>query len=102
VIRSNPALAKRVGSNTDVECLSGGVDIYCRLRGLRDGYVSRTAERRFDLHDRAANVDPVEQFTGPWHGDGGQYGHNADRDGELDDGERASHQFLSFRRKLVR
>jgi hypothetical protein len=98
MIRSDLTLSKRVGSNPDVERLSRCVDIDRRLRGPRDRDVSSAAESRFDLHNRAANVDPVEQFAGPWHGDGGQYAQNADRDGELDDGERASHQCLSFRR----
>jgi len=98
MIRSDLTLSKRVGSNTDVERPSRGVDIDRRLRGPRDRYVSSAAESRFDLHDRAANVDPVEQFAGPWHGDGGQYAQNADRDSELDDCERVSHQCPSFRR----
>src|SRR5450759_1395953 len=51
MIRSDLTLSKRVGSNTDVERPSRGVDIDRRLRGPRDRYVSGAAESRFDLHD---------------------------------------------------
>jgi len=85
-------LPKRVDSNADVDRLIDGVDIDCRLRGPSDRNVSGTAEQRFDLQHRTANVDAVEQFADRWHGDGGDHAQNADRDSELDDGERVSHR----------
>jgi hypothetical protein len=98
VIRSDLPLSKCVDSDTDVYRLSDGVDVDRRLRGPRDRDVSSSAEKRFDLYDGAANADPVEQLAGPWRGDGGECAQDADRDDELGNRERVSHQCMSFRR----
>jgi hypothetical protein len=98
VVRSDFPLSKRIDSNAYVDRLTNGVDIDRCLSGSRDRQVPGTAESRFDLHDRSTNADLVEQFTSPWHGDGGKYAQDADCDDELDDCESVPHQCLSFRR----
>jgi len=98
VIRSDFPPSKRVDSNAYVNRLSNGVDIDRCLSRSRDRNVPGAAESRFDLHDRSTNPDFVEQFPRPWHGDGGEYSQDADRDDELDDGESVPHQCPSFRR----
>jgi len=98
VILSNLALPNRICSDAYIDGSSDGIDINGRLRGARDRDVPRGAENRLDLHHRASNAHSVEQITRPWHSDGGKYGQNAERNGQLDDGERLSHRRASFRR----
>jgi hypothetical protein len=98
VVSSNFAAPKGVDSDADADSLSDGIDIDRRLRGPGDCNVSSPAEKRFDLHYRAANAGPVEEIAGPWHGDGGEHAQDADSDDELEDCERVSHSWLSFRR----
>jgi len=97
VIGSDLSPSNRVESNTDADDLGDSVDIDRRLRGSGDRNVSSPAKKRFDLHDRPANANSVEQIARPWHGDGGEHAQDADRDGELYDRERVSHRCLSFR-----
>ena len=98
MISSNFASPERVDSDADADSLSDGVDVDRRLRGPGDGNVSSPAEKRFDLHYRAANAGPVQQIARPWHGDGEEHAQDADSDDELDDCERGSHRCQTFRR----
>lgn len=98
MISSNFASPEGIDSDADADSLGDGVDIDRGLSGPGDRNVSSTAEKRFDLHYRAANAGPVEQVARPWHGDGGEHGQDADRDDELDDCERGSHRCQTFRR----
>jgi len=92
VIGAYLSLAKRIESNAHVNRLRRGVYVDRRLRGARDRDVSRTTEERFYLNYCSAYVDSVEEFTRPWHGDGGENAQNAERESELYDCERVSHQ----------
>jgi len=94
VICSDLLLSDGVAANAHVNCLGDRVDIDSCLRGARYCDVSSTAENRFYLQYRATHLDSVEQFTGPWHGDGGQHAQNAERDSDLDYRERVSHPTL--------
>jgi hypothetical protein len=98
MVCSDRTLSKRVGSYGDVDRLSRSVDLDRRLAGFSNRNVSGSGEERLNLYHRTPNPHSVEQFACQWHGDGGEYAQDADSDGELDDGECVSYQFLSFRR----
>jgi len=94
VICSDRLLSDRVAANAHVDCPGDRVDIDSCLRGARYCDVASAAENRLDLQYRAAHLDSLEQFTGPWHGDGGQRAQNAESDSDLDYSERVSHPAL--------
>src|SRR5882757_3181931 len=95
---SDPTLSKCVDSYGYVDRLSHGVYFDRRLAGPGDRDVSGGREKGLDLNHGSANPHSVEQFARQWHGDGGEYAQDADSDRELDYGECASYQCLSFRR----
>jgi len=96
VLQTDSRRSKRLRCDADLDNLIQGVDVDRRLRGARDGDVPGGAEHRLYVHPRASNPHPVEQFARRWHGDGGKYTQNAERNRELDDCERVSHVQPSF------
>ena len=84
-------LSDGVISDADDHGSSNSVYLDRRMCGARDRDVPCRAEKRFDLDRRATHPDSVENFGRPRDGDGREYAQNADRDGELDNGERVSH-----------
>jgi len=95
---SDLTLSKRVGSYSHIHRFRHGVDLDRGLTGSGNGNVSGGGEKRLDLDHGAVNPHSVEQSARQWHGDGGEYTQDADRDRELDYGECVSCQCLSFRR----
>jgi hypothetical protein len=65
------------------------------MRGVRDRNVSRRAEQGLNLDSRAAHLDSVENSSCPRDSDGREYAHDAECDGELENGEGVPH--VSFR-----
>jgi hypothetical protein len=96
VIRPDLFLPHRFAGNAHVHCSGNGVDVDRCVRGARYRNVSGGVENRFNLECRATHLDPVEQFTCPWHGDGGEHAQNAERYRDFGDGERVSHPHISF------
>jgi hypothetical protein len=89
------ALPERIlpGQNTDHPMCR--VDLHSRLRRASDGEVSRRAEKRADLNDRAVYANAVEQATPGRDGYGREYANDAESDGDLDERERGAQ--VSFR-----
>jgi hypothetical protein len=71
------------------------VDLHSRLRRPGDGEVSRRAEQRADLDDRAIYANAVEKPTRGRKGNGREYANDAESDGDLDECKRGAH--VSFR-----
>jgi hypothetical protein len=84
-------LSDSVISDADDHGSSNSVYLDRRMRDACDRDMPCRAEKRFDLDRRATHLDSVQDFGRPRDGDGREYAQNADRDRELDNGERVSH-----------
>jgi hypothetical protein len=89
------ALPERILPGQNVDHSMCRVDLHSRLRRASDGEVSRCAEQRADLNDRAVYANAVEQATSGRNGNGREYANDAESDGDLDERERGAH--VSFR-----
>ena len=93
--RADLALSDSVLPNTHADRPPNGVYLDRNMRGVRDGDMSCRAEQGLDVDSRAAHLDPVEHSSRPRDGDGREYAQDAERDGELENGEGVPH--VSFR-----
>jgi len=96
MISADVHLSQRIFLGADADYSFRGVDLNSCLRRARDGQMPGGTEERFNLDHCAVDVDPVQEP--PSEGDryGREYAQNAERYGELDQGECIPHR--SFRR----
>jgi hypothetical protein len=92
---ANLSLPQRILPGQNVDHPVCRVDLHSRLRRASDGEMSRRAEQRADLNDRAVYANAVEQATRRRNGNGREYANDAESDGDLDESKRSAH--VSFR-----
>jgi hypothetical protein len=89
------SLAQGVAIRAHVNRSGNGVDLDGDLRRAGDSQMSRGAKERLNLDYCPAHVNAIQESPCSRDGDGREYAHDAERDGELDQGESVSHR--SFR-----
>jgi hypothetical protein len=96
MITADIRLSQRVVFRPDADYSRRRVDLNSRLRCSRDRQMPRGTKERFNLDHSTTDVNSVQEPRSEGDRYGREYAQNAQRHGELDQGECIPHR--SFRR----